>query len=544
MRIAILFFMCLIVVNAVQTRSKASTSKGRGGNSRIKRGTTELQKPKSGAGIRVSRKKRSAPAGEALSDVPESTHGKSQASTSKDRGGNSRVKRGAIRPAAIDRELQKPTSGAGIPVRRKKRSVPQDEPFSDVAMSDGPNAKKGKNGNTENKEKINIRYIESIRIPKGTNTDKPMINAVHTRSKASTSKGRGGNSRTRRAATRTSYVISDIQKLKSGDATGVGRKKRTARSFDGIMEVSKSTDGSNTKKGKNGRAENKEKPNTRSRRSLKIRKGKKRSTNDQFNPFDLINAVHTRSKASTSKGRGGNSRVKRAATDIQKPKSGNGIGGSRKKKSACDYDGIIEVSNSRDASNTKKGKNGKTEIKKNPNIRSVRSARIPKGTNTDKPTVNAVQTRSKARTSNGRGGNSRIKRGTTELQKPKSGAGIRVSRKKRSAPAGEALSDVPESTHGKSQASTSKDRGGNSRVKRGAIRPAAIDRELQKPTSGAGIPVRRKKRSVPQDEPFSDVAMSDGPNAKKGKNGETEPKGKLKPRIARSGVIKIRDTTN
>ncbi|KAK6642524.1 hypothetical protein RUM43_004026 [Polyplax serrata] len=158
--------------------------------------------------------------------------------------------------------------------------------------------------------------------------------------------------------------------------------------------------------------------------------------------------------------------------------------------------------------------------------------------------VNAVQTRSKARTSKGRGGNSRIKRATTELQKPKSGASIGVSRKKRSVTPDVPFSEVPKSTHGKSQASTSKGRGGNSRVKRGAIRPAAIDRELQKP-SGAGIPVRRKKRSVPQDEPFSELAQtSDGSNTQKENNGKTENKGKIKPRIKMSGTIKIRDTTN
>ncbi|KAK6642526.1 hypothetical protein RUM43_004028 [Polyplax serrata] len=304
MRIAILFLTGLIVVNTVYCtrKSKASTSKGRGGNSRINRADTQLQKPKTGDGIGLSRKKRSVPPDVPFSEEPKSKDGKSQASTSKGHGGNSRVKRGAI-----DREVQKPKSGGGIGLSRKKRSVRPEEPFSE--------------------------------LPK--------------------------------------------------------------------------------------------------------------STDDKSQP-------------STSKGRGGNSR-----------------------------------------------------------------------------------TRSKARTSKGRGGNSRIKRGTTELQKPKSGAGIRVSRKKRSAPAGEALSDVPESTHGKSKASTSKGRGGNSRVKRGAIRPATIDRELQKPKSGAGIPVRRKKRSVPQDEPFSDVAQtSDGSNTQKENNGKTDNKGKIKPLIKISRNIKIRDTTN
>ncbi|KAK6624612.1 hypothetical protein RUM44_011471 [Polyplax serrata] len=128
MRIAILFFTCLIVVNTVYCtkKSKASTSKGRGGKSRIKRAATPSQTPKSGAGIRLSRKKRSVPPDEPFSEVPMSTDGKSKATTSKGHGGNSRIKRADIRPAATDRELQKPESGAVIPVKRKKRSVPQD----------------------------------------------------------------------------------------------------------------------------------------------------------------------------------------------------------------------------------------------------------------------------------------------------------------------------------------------------------------------------------------------------------------------------------
>ncbi|KAK6642523.1 hypothetical protein RUM43_004025 [Polyplax serrata] len=207
MRIAILFLTCLIVVNTVYCtrKSKTSTSKGRGGNSRVKRGTTQLQKPKTGDGIAVSRKKRSVPAGVALSDVPESTHGKSQAGTSKGRGGNSRVKRGAI-----DREVQKPKSGAGIPVDRKKRSAP-----AGVALSD---------------------------VPEST----------HGKSQASTSTGRGGNSRVKRAAT-------ELPIPESGDGTGLRRKRRSVPPDEPFSDVAQTSDGSNTQKEKNGKTENKEK---------------------------------------------------------------------------------------------------------------------------------------------------------------------------------------------------------------------------------------------------------------------------------------------
>ncbi|KAK6624614.1 hypothetical protein RUM44_011473 [Polyplax serrata] len=176
MRIAILFLTCLIVVNAVHTRSKASTSKGRGGNSKGKRATAVLQKPKGGAGIPVSRKKRSDPAGEAVSEVSKSTDGNSQASTSKGRGGNSRVKRAAT-------SIQTPKSGDAIGVGRKKRSSRAYDGIVEVSKStDGSSTKKGKNGKKKNKgrngqtemeQNPNIRSVRSGRDPKGTNTDKP-----------------------------------------------------------------------------------------------------------------------------------------------------------------------------------------------------------------------------------------------------------------------------------------------------------------------------------------------------------------------------------
>ncbi|KAK6624615.1 hypothetical protein RUM44_011474 [Polyplax serrata] len=226
MRIAILFLTCLIVVNTVHCtrKSKGSTSKGRGGNSRITRAATDIQKPKSGAGIPVSRKKRSAPAGEAVPEVPKSTDGKSKASTSKGRGGNSRVKRGAIRPTAIDRELQQPKSGAGISVSRKKRSVQPEEPFSEV--------------------------------PKSTDG----------KSQASTSKGRGGNSKMKRAATPS-------QTPKSGAGISLSRKRRSVRPDEPFSEVAQTSDGSNTKKEKNGKTENKgkKKPRIAISPNIKIR---------------------------------------------------------------------------------------------------------------------------------------------------------------------------------------------------------------------------------------------------------------------------------
>ncbi|KAK6624616.1 hypothetical protein RUM44_011475 [Polyplax serrata] len=211
----------------------------------------------------------------------------------------------------------------------------------------------------------------------------------------------------------------------------------------------------------------------------------------------VVNTVHCtrKSKASTSKGRGGNSKGKRATTVLQKPKSGAAIGVSRKKRSVQPEEPFSEVPKSTDG-------------------------------------------KSKASTSKGRGGNSRIKRAATELKKPKSGAGIPVSRKKRSAPAGEAVSEVTDSTDGNSQASTSKGRGGNSKVKTAGT-------ELPIPETGGDISFSRKRRSVSPDEPFSDVAQtSDGSNTKKEKNGNTENKGKKKPRIEMSRNILMRDTTN
>ncbi|KAK6624611.1 hypothetical protein RUM44_011470 [Polyplax serrata] len=211
----------------------------------------------------------------------------------------------------------------------------------------------------------------------------------------------------------------------------------------------------------------------------------------------IVNTVHCtrKSKASTSKGRGGNSKGKRATTVLQKPKSGAAIGVSRKKRSVQPEERFSEV---------------------------------PKSTGG----------KSKGSTSKGRGGKSRIKRAATPIQTPKSGAGIPVSRKKRSAPAGEAVSEVTDSTDGNSQASTSKGRGGNSRVKRAAT-------ELPIPETGAGIGLTRKKRSVRPDEPFSEVAQtSDGSNTKKEKNGNTENKGKKKPQIQISRNRLMRDTTN
>ncbi|KAK6642521.1 hypothetical protein RUM43_004023 [Polyplax serrata] len=211
----------------------------------------------------------------------------------------------------------------------------------------------------------------------------------------------------------------------------------------------------------------------------------------------VVNTVYCtrKSKASTSKGRGGNSRIKRADTQLQKPKTGDGIGLSRKKRSVPP---------------------------------DVPFSKVPKSTHG----------KSEAGTSKGRGGNSRVKRAATELKKPKSGAGIPVGRKKRSAPGGVALSDVTESTGGKSKASTSKGRGGNSRVKRAAT-------ELPIPETGDGIGLSRKKRSVPPEEPFSELAQtSDGSNTQKENNGKTENKEKMKPRIEISGTVKMRDTTN
>ncbi|KAK6642525.1 hypothetical protein RUM43_004027 [Polyplax serrata] len=211
MRIAILFLTCLIVVNTVYCtrKSKTSTSKGRGGNSRVKGATTVLKKPKSGAGIPVSRKKRSVPPEEPFSEVPKSTGVKSKASTSKGRAGNSRTRRAATRSYdVLDTELQKPKSGAGIPVSRKKRSVQPEEPFSEV--------------------------------PKPTDD----------KSQASTSKGRGGNSKMKRAAT-------ELQIPETSDGTSLRRKRRSVSPDEPFSEAAQTSDVSNTQKEKNGKTDNK-----------------------------------------------------------------------------------------------------------------------------------------------------------------------------------------------------------------------------------------------------------------------------------------------